>query len=174
MVTRPVRARITDFFNYGEGVSPQASRRDVRILLPMKFHIYLYEHQRPGLQRSTSAAPGAFRASTKSPLIDGASQQTHARYRQRGKFDVALANLRAMADEKACRAGRDVPQLNWRYILPTWNDNDEEVDPGAQACGGGRRGRSVLGDYGSFRRLFAAVRGRVAGAGYRSGPRDLG
>jgi hypothetical protein len=32
-----------------------------------------------------------------------------------------------MADEKA-RSGRDVPQLNWRYILFTWNDSDEEMD----------------------------------------------
>jgi hypothetical protein len=31
-----------------------------------------------------------------------------------------------MADEKA-RSGRDVPQLNWRYILFNWNDQDEEM-----------------------------------------------
>ena len=35
-------------------------------------------------------------------------------------------DLRAMADEKA-RSGRDVPQLNWRYILFNWNDSDEEM-----------------------------------------------
>jgi hypothetical protein len=58
--------------------------------------------------------------------IDGASQETYARYRQRGKFDAALANLRTMVDEKA-RSGRDVPQLNWRYILFEWNDSDEEM-----------------------------------------------
>ena len=59
--------------------------------------------------------------------IDGASQETYVRYRQRGKFDKAIANLRAMADEKA-RSGRDVPQLNWRYILFKWNDSDEEME----------------------------------------------
>ena len=31
-----------------------------------------------------------------------------------------------MADEKA-RSGRDVPQLNWRYILFNWNDDDAEM-----------------------------------------------
>ena len=31
-----------------------------------------------------------------------------------------------MADEKA-RSGRDVPQLNWRYILFNWNDTDDEM-----------------------------------------------
>ncbi len=59
--------------------------------------------------------------------IDGATQESYVKYRQRGKFDVALANLRAMADEKR-RSGRDVPFLNWRYILFTWNDSDEEMD----------------------------------------------
>ena len=38
----------------------------------------------------------------------------------------AVANLRAMADEKR-KAGRDVPVINWRYILFAWNDSDEEM-----------------------------------------------
>jgi hypothetical protein len=59
--------------------------------------------------------------------IDGATQDSYVKYRQRGKFDVALANLRAMADEKR-RSGRDVPFLNWRYILFTWNDSDAEMN----------------------------------------------
>src|SRR5436309_6844166 len=58
--------------------------------------------------------------------IDGASQGTYEKYRQRGRFDRAIATLRAMADEKR-RSGRDVPFLNWRYILFTWNDSDEEM-----------------------------------------------
>ena len=36
-----------------------------------------------------------------------------------------------MADEKA-RNGRDVPQLNWRYILFKWNDSDEEMAASAR------------------------------------------
>ena len=59
--------------------------------------------------------------------IDGATQESYARYRQRGRFDVAIANLRSMVDEKR-RSGRDLPFLNWRYILFTWNDSDEEMD----------------------------------------------
>jgi hypothetical protein len=58
--------------------------------------------------------------------IDGATPETYVQYRQRGDFHKAIANLRAMADEKR-RAGRDVPFLNWRYILFTWNDSDEEM-----------------------------------------------
>ena len=59
--------------------------------------------------------------------IDGASQDAYVKYRQRGNFDKALANLRAMADEKR-KSGRDVPHLNWRYILFNWNDADEEMN----------------------------------------------
>src|SRR5262249_34765900 len=59
--------------------------------------------------------------------IDGATAESYARYRQRGKFEVALHNLRVMADEKA-RSGRDLPFLNWRYILFVWNDSDIEMN----------------------------------------------
>jgi hypothetical protein len=58
--------------------------------------------------------------------VDGATQASYERYRQRGKLDVALRNLRAMVDEKR-RSGLDLPYLNWRYILFTWNDSDEEM-----------------------------------------------
>ncbi len=37
-----------------------------------------------------------------------------------------MRNLRAMADEKR-KSGRDLPYLNWRYILFKWNDSDEEM-----------------------------------------------
>jgi hypothetical protein len=49
------------------------------------------------------------------------------KYRQRGKFDVAMRNLRAMVDERR-RTARDLPFLNWRYILFVWNDSDEEMN----------------------------------------------
>jgi hypothetical protein len=39
-----------------------------------------------------------------------------------------------MTGEKA-RAGRDVPQINWRYILFTWNDSDAEMQRARQMAG---------------------------------------
>ena len=35
--------------------------------------------------------------------------------------------MRALLDERA-RTGRDVPFVNWRYILFKWNDSDEEMN----------------------------------------------
>ena len=46
-------------------------------------------------------------------------------YRKRGDFGKAIRNLRAAAEEK--RRGRDLPFLNWRYILFTHNDSDAEM-----------------------------------------------
>src|SRR3954468_4408198 len=63
--------------------------------------------------------------------IDGATAESYVKYRQRGRFDVAVANLRAMADEKR-QSGRDVPFLNWRYILFRGNDSDEEMNRARQ------------------------------------------
>ena len=78
-----------------------------------------------------------------------------------------------MADEKR-RAGRDLPFLNWRYILFVWNDSDEEMDAGAAAGGRDRRRSPVLGDHRSSReRVFAALRPRV-GRVRGHPPRDLG
>jgi hypothetical protein len=59
--------------------------------------------------------------------IDGATHDSYVQYRQRGKFDVAIRNLRTMAEEKR-RSRRDVPFLNWRYILFKWNDSDAEMN----------------------------------------------
>jgi len=58
--------------------------------------------------------------------LDGSSQEAYVKYRQRGNFDKAIVNLKALIDEKA-KSGRDVPFVNWRYILFKWNDSDEEM-----------------------------------------------
>ena len=59
--------------------------------------------------------------------LDGASQDVYVRYRQRGSFEKSTAMMRAAIDEKR-RLGRDVPVINWRYILFNWNDNDREME----------------------------------------------
>ena len=58
-------------------------------------------------------------------------------YRQRGDFAKAIRNLTALCDEKR-KNGLDVPFVNWRYILFTHNDSDEEM-----ALAGGWRPRSA-------------------------------
>jgi hypothetical protein len=59
--------------------------------------------------------------------IDGASQESYVKYRKRGDFEKALRNLRFAVEEKRA-LGRDIPFLNWRYILFTHNDSDAEME----------------------------------------------
>ncbi len=121
-----------DFFNYGEAF---LHKRAVEMCayIKTKFpHIYLYTSTN-GLafteEKVRQLAHTGIDEVTFS--LDGASQDTYARYRQRGKFDLAIANLRALIDEKA-KHGRDVPFVNWRYILFNWNDNDVEMERARQ------------------------------------------
>ncbi len=116
-----------DFFNYGEAFLHKRAVEMCEYIKSRFPHIYLYTSTN-GLALTVEKARRLIHSGIDEVTfsIDGASQETYARYRQRGKFDVALATLHAMTGEKA-RAGRDVPQLNWRYILFKWNDHDEEM-----------------------------------------------
>jgi hypothetical protein len=117
-----------DFFNYGEAFLHKRAVEMCEYIKSRFPQVYLYTSTN-GLALTEEKARRLVHSGIDEVTfsIDGASQETYARYRQRGKFDLALANLRAMTDEKAA-AGRDVPQINWRYILFAWNDSDEEMD----------------------------------------------
>ena len=117
-----------DFFNYGEAFLHKRSVEMCEYIKGRYPHIYVY----------TSTNGTAFNEEQARWLVhsgidevtfsvDGARPESYARYRQRGKFDVAMRNLRVMADEKR-KSGRDLPFLNWRYILFIWNDSDEEMN----------------------------------------------
>ena len=116
-----------DFFNYGEAFLHKRAVEMCEYIKAGFPHIYLYTSTN-GLALKEEGARRLVRSGIDEVTfsIDGASQETYERYRQRGRFDVALANLRAMADEKR-KAGRDLPVINWRYILFSWNDSDDEM-----------------------------------------------
>ena len=116
-----------DFFNYGEAFLHKRAEEMCEYIKTRFPHIYLYTSTN-GLALTPDRARRLVHSGIDEVTfsIDGASQTTYERYRQRGNFEKAVANLQAMAEEKA-RSGRDVPFLNWRYILFTWNDGDEEM-----------------------------------------------
>jgi hypothetical protein len=123
----PALVRI-DFFNYGEAFLHKRAIEMCEYIKSRFPHIYLYTSTN-GLAFSEAQARRLVHSGIDEVTfsIDGATQDAYVKYRQRGRLDVALANLRAMADEKR-RAGRDLPFLNWRYILFKWNDSDEEMN----------------------------------------------
>jgi MoaA/NifB/PqqE/SkfB family radical SAM enzyme len=122
----PTIGRI-DFFNYGEAFLHKRAVEMCEYIKSHFPHVYLYTSTN-GLAFSEDQARRLVHSGIDEVTfsIDGATQETYEKYRRRGKLDVALANLRAMADEKR-RSGRDLPFLNWRYILFNWNDSDAEM-----------------------------------------------
>jgi hypothetical protein len=123
----PALTRI-DFFNYGEAFLHKRAVEMCRYIKERFPQIYLYTSTN-GLALTEARARSLVHSGIDEVTfsVDGAFPESYARYRQRGDFDVALRNLRAMADEKR-RADRDVPFLNWRYILFQWNDSATEMD----------------------------------------------
>ena len=75
---------------------------------------------------------------------------------------------------RSARAGRDVPFLNWRYILFNWNDRDEEMDRARGDGGRDRRRSAVLGDHRSPRGLRSRAASRRARRLRAHPARDLG
>ena len=122
----PTLERI-DFFNYGEAFLHKRAVEMCEIVKREYPHVYLYTSTNGGALNEESA-----RRLVRSGIdevtfsVDGASQDVYATYRQRGRFDHVLNNLRAVMDEKR-RLGLDVPFVNWRYILFKWNDHDAEM-----------------------------------------------
>jgi len=125
--TGPSLARI-DFFNYGETFLHKRAVEMCEYIKQRFPQIYLYTSTN-GLALTEERARRLVHSGIDEVTfsLDGAFQESYTRYRQRGQLDAALRTLRAMTDEKQ-RAGRDLPFINWRYILFTWNDSTEEMD----------------------------------------------
>jgi hypothetical protein len=122
----PTLGRV-DFFNYGEAFLHKRAVEMCERLKSAFPHVYLYTSTN-GLAFNDATVRRLVRSGIDEVTfsIDGATPESYARYRQRGDFGKAIAHLRAAVDEKR-RLGLDVPVLNWRYILFTWNDSDREM-----------------------------------------------
>ena len=122
----PTLGRI-DFFNYGEAFLHKRAVEMCEYIKTKFPHIYLYTSTN-GLAFTEERARRLVNSGIDEVTfsIDGATPDTYIQYRQRGDFTKAIANLTAAVDEKR-RNGRDVPFINWRYILFNWNDSDEEM-----------------------------------------------
>jgi hypothetical protein len=130
----PTLVRI-DFFNYGEAFLHKRAVEMCEYIKSRFPHIYLYTSTN-GLALTEAQARRLVHSGIDEVTfsIDGATPESYVQYRQRGKFDLAIATLKAMADEKR-RSNRDVPFLNWRYILFKWNDSDEEMNVARRLAG---------------------------------------
>jgi len=122
----PALVRI-DFFNYGEAFLHKRAVEMCEYIKRQFPHIYLYTSTN-GLAFSEEQIRRLIRSGIDEVTfsIDGATPESYVKYRRRGDFEKAIRNLRIAAEEKRT-GGRDVPFLNWRYILFTHNDSDQEM-----------------------------------------------
>jgi len=116
-----------DFFNYGEAFLHKRAVEMCEYIKTKFPHIYLYTSTN-GLAFTEDSVRRLVHSGIDEVTfsIDGATPESYATYRKRGDFAKAVRHLRAAADEKQ-RAARDVPFINWRYILFTHNDSDAEM-----------------------------------------------
>ena len=124
-----------DFFNYGEAFLHKRAVEMCNYIKTRFPQIYLYTSTN-GLSFDEARARELVHTGIDEVTfsLDGANQDNYVKYRQRGDLEVALRNLSAMTDERR-RRGRDVPFVNWRYILFRWNDTDEEMDLARRRAG---------------------------------------
>jgi hypothetical protein len=117
-----------DFFNYGEAFLHKRAVEMCEYIKTHFPHIYLYSSTN-GLAFTEESVARLIRSGIDEVTfsIDGARAESYVKYRQRGDFAKALRNLGAAARAKR-ESGRDVPFINWRYILFTHNDSDDEMN----------------------------------------------
>jgi hypothetical protein len=127
----PALARI-DFFNYGEAFLHKRAVEMCEYIKSHFPHVYLYTSTN-GLAFSEAQVRRLVHSGIDEVTfsIDGATPDSYVRYRKRGNFDKAIQNLRLAVEEKRV-AGRDVPFINWRYILFTHNDSEAEMTQARQ------------------------------------------
>jgi hypothetical protein len=112
-----------DFFNYGEPFLHPSALDMIEHIKEKYPHVYLYTSTNGQLlpaEKTVRLARSGIDEVTFS--VDGPDQRTYERYRRGGDFARVLASMAALAAEKR-RLGREVPFINWRYILFRWNDS---------------------------------------------------
>ncbi len=112
-----------DFFNYGDPfVHPQAVEM-IEYIKEKYRHIYLYASTN-GLMLDEEKIKRIVRSGLDEITfsVDGADQETYVRYRQGGDFNRVLELMSKFVAERN-KLGREVPFINWRYILFNWNDS---------------------------------------------------
>ncbi|MBN1879007.1 radical SAM protein [bacterium] len=117
-----------DFFNYGESfVHPQAV--DMIEYFKERYpNPYLYVSTN-GLMLDESKIDRLVKAGIDEITfsVDGSDQATYERYRIGGNFS-RVVELMAYTVKARNSHGREVPFINWRYILFNWNDTDDAMN----------------------------------------------
>ncbi len=125
-----------DFFNYGESFIHPRAIEMIHYAKSRHPQVYLFSstngHLLKGDQKLRALVQSGIDEITFS--IDGATQETYARYRRGGNFDSVIRNLGRLVQIKK-EMQSETPFINWRYILFRWNDSDQEMDLARRIAG---------------------------------------
>lgn len=116
-----------DFFNYGDPfVHPQAVTM-IEFIKKKYPHVYLYVStnglmlDNEKIKRLVNSGMDEITFS-----VDGPDQETYSIYRRKGDFEKVLKIISTFIRERN-KSGREVPFINWRYILFKWNDSNSKM-----------------------------------------------
>jgi len=116
-----------DFFNYGEPFAHPQSLDMIEHVKSRYPNIYLYTSTNGLLFNEEKIARLARSGIDEVTFsVDGADQRTYERYRRGGDLAKALRSMADLVEEKR-RLGRELPFINWRYILFRWNDSSWQM-----------------------------------------------
>ena len=157
----PTLGRI-DFFNYGEAFLHKRAVEMCEYIKTKFPHIYLYTSTN-GLAFTEEKVRQLARSGIDEVTfsIDGSSQENYVKYRQRGNFDKAIANMRFHA--RRARQDGQRPAVRQLALHPVQVERLRRRDgPRARDGQGVRRRSAVLGDHRSSRGfVLAALRARA-------------
>ncbi len=112
-----------DLFNYGDPFAHPQAVEMIEYLKKRFPHVYLYTSTNGLLlteEKIIRIVESGLDEITFS--VDGPDAKTYARYRRGGDFEKVMRIMRDFVVRRDA-TGRDVPFVNWRYILFRWNDS---------------------------------------------------
>ena len=117
-----------DFFNYGDPFFHPQAVEMIELIKREYPHIFLYVStnglmlDREKIRRLVASGLDEITFS-----VDGTDQETYEKYRVNGDLEKVL-DLMSFFVEERNRSGREVPFVNWRYILFNWNDSRRQMN----------------------------------------------
>ena len=116
---------MVDFYNWGDPMlSPRleefigiASAHRVVSTISSNFSLKLTDER---IERLLASGVGEIII-----CVDGATRETHTRYRRRSDFDLILDNMRRIVAARR-RSGRTHPLITWQFVVFSFNEHETE------------------------------------------------
>ncbi len=110
------------YFNYGEPFLSKSIRKELEVIRNDNPHIVLITSTNGLLLDQDEKMEAALIFDHIFFSIDGASQESVARYQRGGDFERTFTNMKRLIETRNAR-GEKRPVIEWKYVLFRWNDH---------------------------------------------------